>query len=74
MFCNKAVFGANGVTVQNKGVAHKECLEANKALRRQFRNIDISALSDQELTDLKDLILAEENSRKSGSDDDIELF
>ncbi|WP_245582698.1 hypothetical protein [Oceanobacter kriegii] len=47
-------------------------------MRRTFRSIDITELTDNELSDLKDLVLAEENDRRRKSapdnDDDIELF
>ena len=81
VFCKKPVFGVGGLTVPGLGPAHKNCYDAYRTMRRTFRTIDITRLSDAELADLKDLVLAEENDRKrhSGSDksslnDDIELF
>lgn len=75
IFCNKAVFGDKGVTVPSQGPAHQNCYQANEALRRTFQHLDISALNDEELVDLKDLVLAEENNRKRKDDNnDVELF
>ena len=75
IFCNKPVYGNDGVTVPQKGPAHQNCYQANEALRRTFQHLDITALNDQELVDLKDLVLAEINSRnRTDNDGDIELF
>lgn len=75
MYCNQPVFGAEGITVPGEGVAHQKCYQANQALKRTFQSLDITALNDEELTDLMDLVLAEVNSRRQNDDDDgIELF
>lgn len=81
VFCKKPVFGIGGLTVPELGPAHKNCYDAYRTMRRTFRTIDITRLSDAELADLKDLVLAEENDRKrqsepgsASSGDDIELF
>ena len=79
VFCKKPVFGGGGLTVPSLGPAHKHCYEAYRTMRRTFRSIDITQLSDDELSDLKDLVLAEQNDRQrksmgSGNDSDIELF
>lgn len=75
IFCNKPVYGKDGITVPSKGPAHQNCYQANEALRRTFQHLDITALNDQELVDLKDLVLAELNSRSRDDDsNDIELF
>lgn len=71
--CGKAVFGPQGISVPKYGPAHRECYEATQTIMRTFRGLEISELSDDELTDLHDLVLAELNHRK-GDDDDIELF
>ncbi|MDH5391877.1 MAG: DUF2175 domain-containing protein [Gammaproteobacteria bacterium] len=74
-FCNKAVFGADGITVPAKGPAHQKCFQVDQALKRTFQSLNISELNDEELTDLLDLVLAEVNIRKKPADDDgIELF
>ena len=73
IYCNKPVYGSNGVSVPGEGPAHKDCLTVVQTYQRKFRNIDISALTDAELTDLHDLVLAELNDRR-GDDEDIELF
>lgn len=75
LYCNKPVFGAEGITVPAEGVAHQKCFQANQALKRTFQTLDITSLNDEELTDLLDLVLAEVNIRKQVDDDDgIELF
>lgn len=83
VFCRKPVFGRKGVTVPELGPAHLDCYQAHKAMKRTFRGIDITKLSDDEVSDLKDLVLAEENDRRrrslqgegeNPSSDDIELF
>lgn len=74
VFCGKNVFGEKGTTVLNKGPAHIDCFEAMKALKRTFMHLEISELSDEQLKELKELVLAEENSRDRGTESDIELF
>jgi len=80
IFCNKLVFGNAGLTVPQKGPAHQHCYQADNALRRTFQSLDISELNDDELRDLKDLVLSEENERARHKDDslpqegDVELF
>ena len=73
-FCGKPVYGSDGVSIPGRGPAHRNCFEANEALRRSFKGLDITALTDLELANLKDLVLSEENVRKPGTDNDIELF
>ncbi|WP_370979356.1 DUF2175 domain-containing protein [Agaribacterium sp. ZY112] len=75
LYCNAPVFGRDGITIAGKGPAHQKCYQADQALKRTFQHLKISELNDQELVELKDLILAEENDRKRSDDDDgIELF
>ncbi len=76
IYCHKRVFGGEGLTVPGVGPAHQKCFQLDAALRRTFQSLDISALNDMELTDLKDLVLAEVNDRerKKSGNDDIELF
>jgi len=75
LYCNKHVYGVDGITVPGEGAAHQTCYQANQALKRTFQSLDISTLNDDELTDLLDLVLAEVNARKKDDDDDgIELF
>jgi hypothetical protein len=74
-FCDKPVYGRGGMTIPGEGISHQKCFQANEVMKRTFQHLDIGALNDQELTDLKDLVLAEENSRKKPeSEGDIELF
>lgn len=63
VFCSKPVFGHSGLTVPLKGPAHQQCFHAYNVLKRTFRKLDITELNDDELRDLKDLVLAEENDR-----------
>lgn len=75
IYCNKHVYGIDGITVPGEGAAHQACFQADQALKRSFQSLDISKLNDNELTDLLDLVLSEVNSRKKVNDDDgIELF
>lgn len=75
IYCNKAVYGVEGVSVPGQGSAHKNCLSVYQTMQRQFRSLNISDLSDEDLTNLYDLVSAELNSRKRSLDDnDIELF
>ena len=63
------------MTVPGKGPAHSQCYQADEALKRTFQQLDITSLNDEELFELKELVLSEENSRKrEGEDSDIELF
>ncbi|WP_420589842.1 DUF2175 domain-containing protein [Bacterioplanoides sp.] len=63
-----------------KGPAHQHCYQADAALRRTFQSLDITELNDDELRDLKDLVLTEENERarqragETEDDGDVELF
>ncbi|WP_369857069.1 DUF2175 domain-containing protein [Candidatus Thalassolituus haligoni] len=79
VFCQKVVFGSSGQTVPGMGPAHAYCYQAYRTMKRTFKSMDITQLTDVELADLKDLVLAEENDRKrkacGGTDEgDIELF
>lgn len=76
IYCEKGVFGHQGLTVPSEGAAHQNCFQANQALKRTFQSLEITALNDQELQELKEIVLAEENSRNRVEDEDdgIELF
>lgn len=74
MYCNKSVVGHNPVTIPGHGFALRHCFQAHQALKRTFQSLDISELSDAELRELKEMIIAEENARQRTNDDDIELF
>ena len=80
IFCDKLVFGSTGLTVPKKGPAHHHCYQADAALRRTFQTLDITELNDDELRDLKDLVLTEENDRarrgngETEDNTDVELF
>ena len=75
IFCKKPVFGAEGITVPGEGASHVSCFQASLALKRTFQNLEITALNDSELFELKELVLAEENLRNRDEDEgDFELF
>jgi hypothetical protein len=76
LFCNKSVVGHSPITVPGEGFAHRHCFQADQALKRTFQTLDISQLTDSELAELKEMIIAEENSRQRthDNDGDIELF
>jgi hypothetical protein len=76
LFCNKSVVGHTPITVPGEGFAHLHCFQSHQALKRTFQTLDISQLSDSELGDLKEMIIAEENARAraAGDDGDVELF
>lgn len=73
-YCDKLVHGENGLTVPGLGPAHKICFEANQSIRRVFKNLVLTDLNDEELFELKELVIAEENHRNRDASDDIELF
>jgi len=63
------------MTVPGKGPSHRFCQQIAEAQTRYFHGLNITQLSDQELTELKDLILSEINIRNRPSGhSDIELF
>ncbi|MBV1908487.1 MAG: DUF2175 domain-containing protein [Kangiellaceae bacterium] len=75
IYCKKPVFGNIGLTVPKEGPAHQNCYQANQALKRTFQHLEIRELNDQELKELKELVVAEENSRSRSLDDDgVDLF
>ncbi len=75
IYCKKPVFGNDGMTVSGGAPAHYPCFQANQVLIRTFQHLEVSALNDEELQELKELVIAEENSRnRTSTDDGIELF
>lgn len=75
LFCSKTVVGQSPITVPGEGLAHLHCFQAHQALKRTFQSLDISQLTDSELAELKEMIIAEENARGRQVDDgDVELF
>ncbi len=73
-YCNKLVCGKEGITLPKLGPAHTVCFEANQSISRVFKNLVLTELSDNELSELKELVVAEENHRNRDTSDDIELF
>lgn len=76
IYCDKPVFGNDGLTVPQKGPAHVMCFQTQQALQRTFQNLDITSLNDEELKDLYELVIAEQNHRNRSEDesDAVELF
>lgn len=74
IYCSKRIVGNDGISVSGRGVCHAICHHMDQAQRRVYKGLDVTALTDQELTDLKEVVLTEENARYGGGDDDIELF
>jgi len=73
--CNECVFGEDGITVLGIGAAHVACFEMEKNIRREFGNINISRLNDEDFNDLYDMVMAERNVRASNFEEkSIELF
>lgn len=72
LFCNKPVFGNDGLSLPGRGVSHKNCFQVHEAIKRTFKGLNITTLNDAELLDLKNLVLSEENSRNG--ENDVELF
>ena len=73
IYCSEPVFGLGGITIPHQGPAHVQCFSVQKVYLRQFKGLDLSVLTDAELAELKELLLAEENSRQR-QNDVIELF
>ncbi|WP_111979842.1 hypothetical protein [Algibacillus agarilyticus] len=68
MFCdldiiNKDLSKGLPITVPGKGVAHTYCAEQDLHSRRIFGNIHIADLEDNDLYELKEMVMAEVNQR-----------
>ena len=74
IYCSKGVWGRDGCTVPSLGPAHALCHQTFLAMKRTFGSLDITALDDDELRELGELVLAEKNARSRQHQDDIELF
>ena len=76
IYCHKPVFGGHGMTVSNFGPAHRSCHQAKEAMKRTFKHLDLSELTDEELSELQELLQAECNHRKlkDSPEDRVELF
>ena len=74
IYCLQPVFGASGMTVSPLGAAHIACFNNHSVQLRIFKGLTLSDLSDNEITDLHDLLLAEKNSRCKLISDLVELF
>lgn len=74
-YCSRSVVGYKEVViVVGEGPAHKQCHERQVVGQRIFAGMDLPALSDQQLSELSDMVKMELNSRDESQDDAIELF
>lgn len=76
MYCDLNLVGHSEVTsIPGQGLAHYNCFITAQFQSRRFRGLDIAALSDSCLAQLKELVLTEANERnRDDSGADIELF
>ncbi|AWB67246.1 hypothetical protein C2869_12705 [Saccharobesus litoralis] len=61
------------ITLPGRGIAHTYCAEDDLAKRRIFGNIHIADLDDDDLLELKEMVLAEVNIRH-GVDQEAEII
>lgn len=75
-YCGVPVAGVRDITiVRGEGPAHSACHHRVLASRRIFQHIELSRLSDEELLELREMVLTEANSRQAGSEGaSLELF
>lgn len=74
-YCDQPVLGAGPITVSGVGPAHSACHHESLVRQRVFKGLNIARLTDQELTELSDMVLMEKNVRSAGSGEpEIELF
>jgi len=81
IYCDQPVLGKDPITVPGAGPAHASCHHSRLISERVFGSLRISALSDDQLNELHDLVKMERNVRNTeqanhddASNDDIELF
>ncbi len=78
MFCDKDMLNYDGsmglpVTLPGRGIAHTYCAEQDLFSRRIFGSIHIKDLPNDDLYELRELVLAEINERE-GLSQEPELF
>jgi len=72
-YCQKDVVGHKEVVVLvGKGPVHQKCYERTLISRRIFQGLALPSLSLQDLSELKELVLQEINSRTVNAE--VELF
>ena len=72
-YCSKTVVGdKTAVMIVGEGPAHKLCYERQIIGQRVFEGLQLPVLSDEQLSELSDMVKMELNSRMPA--DDIELF
>lgn len=72
-FCAQPVLMRQPMTVPGQGPAHKDCYQQHLVEQRQFMGLNIRALSDSQLQELRELVAMECNARQQVNDD-VELF
>lgn len=74
-YCERPVVGIRDVTiVPASGPAHAGCHHRALASRRVFKTIELARLTDAELTELREMVLTELNSRQVQAGGFLELF
>lgn len=78
IFCKECVVKNDNskglpVSLPPYGVAHTYCVEQDLLQKRLFKGVHIAELSDRDFSELKEMVLAEDNARK-GVSSDIDIF
>ena len=76
-YCHKNVVGhARVVMIVGEGPAHFSCHEQHVLSARQFQDIPLSSMNQDELIELKEMVLIELNarSRHDAKNNEIEMF
>ena len=79
LFCNIDVMKKQGelgapITLPGKGVAHSACAEKDLIERRIFGSIALKDIENNDLYELRELLLMEINEREGHSSGEVELF
>jgi len=64
-YCNKNVLSEDPITVSGMGPAHRSCYEKSLIEDRVFLNLNLRALSEEQLSELSDMVKMEQNVRDS---------
>jgi len=79
IFCDKDIFKVDTklgapVTLPARGVAHSVCATHDLMERRVFGSIELADLSEQDLYELRELVLTEINLREGNNSEEVDLF
>jgi hypothetical protein len=79
IYCDSSIFENNNeegqpITVQGKGISHTMCHSRDLINQRIFKGLPVNSLDFEELSELRDMVLIEINSRLPSLCDEIELF